>query len=296
MRTPRPAITVTLVLAAFAGLLVVLSRGREFAILDPKGPIAAQERTLILEATGLMLLVVIPVFILTYAIVSKYREENTKATYEPNWDHHSGLEFIWWALPCLIIAAVSALSWKSSHDLDPFKPLNSSVKPMTIQVVALPWKWLFIYPEQGIATVNQVEFPAGTPVTFEITSDAPMNSFWIPQLGGQIYAMPGMSTQLHLQADQPGTYLGASANISGAGFAGMRFTATSTSQADFATWVGSMKQSGPSLSISAYDSLSTPSQNVAPSAYSSTVPGLYEEVVMKYMMPGMDLGTKVTPQ
>jgi len=175
--------------------------GHSIAVLNPQGFIANKERGLIVTITLLMLIVVIPVFALTFAIAWKYREGNTAARYSPEWDHNRWVEAVWWAVPLVLITVISMISWSSSHELDPFRPLRSANPPITIQVVALQWKWLFIYPDQNIATVNFVQFPANTPVDFQITSDAPMNSFWIPQLGGQIYAMAGMSTQLHLMEE-----------------------------------------------------------------------------------------------
>ena len=174
-------------------------------------------------AALLSLVVVIPVFAMTIYIVWRYRESNQKAKYSPDWDHNSKVETIWWLIPTLLIVVLSVVTWNSSHSLDPFKPIKSSVKPLRVQVIALQWKWLFIYPEQGVASTNILELPVDRPINFEVTADAPMNSFWIPQLGGQIYAMAGMSTQLHLMASEAGTYAGASANLSGKGFAKMKF-------------------------------------------------------------------------
>jgi cytochrome o ubiquinol oxidase subunit 2 len=182
--------------------------------------------------------------------------------------------------------------WDSSHRLDPYRPLSSANKPLTIQVIALDWKWLFIYPTQGIATVNFVQFPVGTPVDFQITADAPMNSFWIPQLGSQIYAMPGMSTQLHLLADSGGNYYGSSANISGQGFAGMNFTARASSALAFRQWVTSVKASSSRLDVNHYGQLAKPSQGNPVAYYASAANGLYDDVIAKYIgplgsMPGM---------
>lgn len=254
------------------------------AILDPQGTIAAQERNLIILATVLGLLVVIPVFIMTFLIVWRYREHKG-AKYTPDWDHNVIIESIWWGIPCLIILALSIITWNSSHQLDPFKPLDSAIRPLTVQVVALPWKWLFIYPEQGIATINYVQFPEQTPIRFEITADAPMNSFWIPKLGGQIYAMTGMSTQLHLMADKPGSYRGSSANLSGTGFADMNFTARSSSQPDFYDWVEKVKASPAAMDLPTYNKISKPSQNTKPAYYSWSDPGLYDAIIQKYLGP-----------
>ena len=258
--------------------------GINIAVLDPKGMIALKQRNLFITITLIMLIVVIPVFVLTWVISWKYREGN-KAKYTPDWDKHLLSESIWWGLPCAIVLAMGILVWKSSHELDPFKPLDSSKSPIRVQVIALQWKWLFIYPEQKIATVNFLQFPEKTPISFEITADAPMNSFWIPELGGQIYAMPGMKTKLHLIADETGSFRGSSANLSGRGFAGMRFIAKASSQADFYHWVESIRESADFLNLSEYNRLSEPSENDPVTYYALQKEDLYDWVVMKYMMP-----------
>lgn len=255
------------------------------AIFNPKGLIALKERDLIITATLLMLLVVIPVFALTIFICLKYRAGNEKAKYIPEWDHSLLAEVIWWGFPCAIIAVLSVITWKSSHELDPYKPLESEVKPLTIQVVALQWKWLFIYPEQNIATVNFIQFPEKTPINLEITADAPMNSFWIPQLAGQIYAMPGMKTKLHLIADEVGSFRGSSANLSGEGFSGMTFMAESSSHADFEQWVQTAKQARQPLGLAEYDLLAEPSSYNPPATYLLQKEDLFNWIVMKPMIP-----------
>lgn len=189
-----------------APVVIALLSGCQGGILDPKGQIAAEQKSLILTATALMLLVVIPVIVMTLVFAWKYRAGNKEAAYEPKWSHSTKIEVVVWLIPCIIIAFLATLTWKSTHKLDPYRPLESDKKAIQVQVVALNWKWLFIYPEQQIASVNELVFPADTPVSFKITSDAAMNSFFIPQLGGQIYAMAGMQTQLHLIANEPGTY------------------------------------------------------------------------------------------
>ena len=257
------------------------------AVLNPKGLIALQERDLMITVTLLMLIVVVPVFILTFVIAWRYREGNTKAKYTPDWDHNRVAEFTWWAIPCALIVVIGYITWQSSHKLDPFKPLASNVNPVTIQVVALPWKWLFIYPDQNIATVNFIEFPKNTPINFEVTSDAPMNSFWIPQLGGQIYAMAGMSTSLHLEASEAGSFAGSSANLSGAGFAGMKFVARSVESRDFDDWVAKVASTGSQLGANEYTRLAMPSENNAVAYFSPADSGLYDWVMSKYMMPGL---------
>ncbi len=259
--------------------------GKDIAVLEPAGMIALKEKDLIEVATYLMLIVVIPVFIITVVFAWKYRAGNNKAKYDPEWNHSHVAEAIWWGFPCFIILILSILTWKSSHELDPFKPLKSDVKPVKIQVVALQWKWLFIYPEYDIATVNVVAFPVNTPINFELTSDAPMNSFWIPKLGGQIYAMPGMRSKLHLIADQGGDFRGSSANLSGRGFAGMTFTAKATSKEEFDAWVTAAKSSTQVLDLTTYKELAKPSEYNPPAIYTLQKADLFDWIVMKYMMP-----------
>lgn len=257
----------------------------DIAVLNPKGFIGLKQRDLLFIATVLMLIVVIPVFLLTFGIAWKYRAENKKANHDPEHDHNFWAECVWWGIPFLIIAVLAVYTWKGCHELDPFRPLASDKKSMKIQVVALQWKWLFIYPEQGVASVNLVQFPVDTPIEFEITSDAPMNSFWIPQLGGQIYAMSGMRSKLYLIADAIDDFRGSSANISGQGFAGMAFTARSSSQEDFDKWVSSAKSSGSQLTLDAYKELMQPSEYNPVAFYRLAKEDLFDWIVMKYMMP-----------
>jgi cytochrome o ubiquinol oxidase subunit 2 len=218
-------------------------------------------------------------------IAWRYRAGNERARYTPDWDGNRGLELTWWGIPLAIISVLAVITWQSSHQLDPSRPLASSQSPLTVQVVALDWKWLFIYPDQHLATVNYVRLPVGRPINFQITADAPMNSFWIPQLGGQMYAMAGMSTQLHLMASQAGNYAGSSANISGRGFAGMRFTAQAVAPADFDTWVAASQHGAGHLTTSAYRNLARPSQDNPVATYAAVQPGLYDAIIMDYMMP-----------
>lgn len=266
-------------------LVLLIARGGNFAVLNPQGPIALQERNLMLIAALLSIIVIVPVFTMLFFFSIRYKEGNHKAKYTPNWGNNTKLEIIWWAIPCIIIAILAVITWKSSHSLDPYKPLSSAKKPLTIQVVALDWKWLFIYPTEHIATVNFVEFPATTPIVFDITSDAPMNSFWIPQLSGQIYAMPGMSTQLHLLATNPGNFQGSSANISGKGFAGMTFQVKAVSQQTFDQWVQTIKKSPQQLTQNAYNALAKPSENNPVSFYQAPDSTLYTFILMKYLKP-----------
>lgn len=254
------------------------------ALLDGKGLIAKQEAALMLEATLLMLVVAIPVWGLLFFFAWKYRASNTTATYSPDWEHSKLDELIWWAIPLEIILVLAALTWSTTHALDPRKPIPSDTPPITIQVVALPWKWLFIYPAQGIATVNFVEIPVGTPINFEVTADAPMNSFWIPQLGGQIYAMTGMMNPLQLIADESGDYDGMSANYSGEGFAQMHFTARAAATADFDHWVATVKVASSTLNRTSYATLAVPG-TTTPRTYADVDTGLFRAILNSFSYP-----------
>lgn len=269
----------------------LLLSGCNMTLLNPKGQVGLDERNLIITATLLMLLVVVPVIVMTFLFAWKYRASNTSATYTPKWNHSTKIEIAVWAVPIMIIIALGYVTYKSTHALDPYKPLESDVKPVTIEVVALDWKWLFIYPEQGIATVNKIVFPAHTPINFRITSDAVMNSFFIPALGGQIYAMAGMQTKLHLIANENAEMEGISANYSGAGFTGMKFKATATTQEEFDAWVNEVKKAPKKLEQAEYAALAKQSQNNPVELYSSVTPNLFQTIVDKY--EGMKPGPKV---
>ncbi|MEK7612781.1 MAG: ubiquinol oxidase subunit II [Patescibacteria group bacterium] len=254
--------------------------------LDPQGFIAGKELTLILNATLTMLIVIVPVLILTFFFAWQYRARNKKATYTPDWEHAKMDELIWWAIPFEIVLILGALTWGSTHELDPQKPIDATLPPLTIEVVALPWKWLFIYPEQRIATVNYIAFPVDRPVAFKVTADAPMNSFWIPALGGQIYAMTGMVTSLNLMANATGTFRGSSANYSGEGFAHMQFTAESLSVQDFDAWIGGIKTLSPdTLTRDAYAKLVEPSVD-EPRFFADVEKNLFDIILEKFGMSG----------
>lgn len=232
-----------------------------------------------------MLLVAVPLLALLYAFAWKYRAGNKKAEYDPEQKHGALRELGLWVIPAVLILTLSIINWKSTHALDPYKPLAAAAKPLTIQVVALNWKWLFIYPEQGIATVNFIEFPAQTPLHFELTADAPVNSFWIPELGSQIYAMAGMTTQLNLMADAPGEFAGRAAEINGPGYAGMNFIAKAVSQADFDAWITAVERSSGTLDLATYRMLAAPSENDPASFYSHADKDLYDTIIMKFTAP-----------
>jgi len=289
------AAVIILPVVVILGLLAWYVQSHTIAVLEPAGPIAQKERNLMTVAILLSVIVVVPVYVMTVLIALKYHERNAeshKVKYTPDWDHSRLFESIWWGVPIAIITVLSIITWNSSHALDPYKPLADSTKPLTVQVVALDWKWLFIYPQQHIASVNLVEMPENTPVDFQITSDAVMNSFWIPQLSGQIYAMPGMSTQLHLMATKTGSFLGSPANIAGSGFARMDFTAKSVSPTDFAAWVKTAQGSQKQMDMDSYSTLTQPSSDYPVTLYSHADEGIYTHVLRKYMaqMPaGMEM-------
>ncbi|KLD76397.1 ubiquinol oxidase subunit II [Xanthomonas hyacinthi] len=273
--------------SALSLLPALLLAGCDAAILNPKGQIGHDEKTLLITSVVLMLLVVIPVIVMTLAFAWRYRASNTKARYEPNWSHSTAIEVVVWSIPCMIILVLAVLTWRSSHALDPYKPLDSKVKPITIEAVALDWKWMFIYPEQGIATVNEIAFPVDTPLNFRITSDTVMNSFFIPHLGTQIYAMAGMETKLHLIANEPGDYFGLSANYSGHGFSKMGFTARATDQAGFDAWVAKVKAAPKALDQAEFQILAANRNDKAQypvTYYASVQDGMFKSLLDKYMM------------
>ncbi len=262
---------------------LALLSGCNMAILDPKGAVGAEEKSLIITATWLMLIVVVPVIVLVFVFAWRYRASNKDAKYEPEWDHSNKIEAVVWAVPCIIIVCLAVITWTSSHKLDPYRPLDSTAKPINIDVVALDWKWLFIYPDYNIATVNQIAFPAHVPVNFRITSDSVMNSFFIPRLGGQIYAMAGMVTKLHLIADEEGSYDGLSANYSGNGFSDMHFKALATSDQGFQEWVKKAQSTGQALDTHSYQQVALPSNKSPVEYFSSVEPNLYRNIINKYM-------------
>lgn len=287
--------TILVVLAVLGLLVLMFEYSDRIALLNPKGLIAFKQLNLMIISSVLMLIVVIPVFIMTLAIAWEYRASNKKAKYTPDWDFNLTAELIWWGFPFAIVIILSFVTWYSSHDLDPFKPLSSSGKPLKIQAVALQWKWLFIYPDQEVATVNYIRIPDQTPINFEITADAPMNSLWIPELGGMIYAMPGMRSKLHLIADEPGTFRGSSANISGLGFSGMVFSVQASDLPEFDHWVKEAKQSKIALGLEEYEKLARPSTYATQETYTLDKKDLFNWILMKPMMAPPLLNQESTP-
>lgn len=265
--------------------LSILEFYNYIAVLFPKGQIAREERNLLLIIQVLMLLVVVPVYIFTFIFSWKYNVSNPKGMYDPDLVDNIFAEFVWWGVPLVMTLVAGTLTWIKTSELDPYRPIESKQETMTIQVVALQWKWLFIYPDEKIAAVNFLQFPKDTPVRFEITADAPMNSFWIPHLGGQIYAMPNMKTELHLIADEIGDFPGSSANMSGEGFAGMRFITRASSEEDYRQWVESAKNSENVLDVKEYVKLAAPSQDNPVEIYQLQDGALFDQILNQYMHP-----------
>ncbi|MGO4722385.1 ubiquinol oxidase subunit II [Inquilinus sp. 2KB_12] len=267
---------------------LALLGGCNMVVMSPSGDVAVQQRDLIVISTILMLLIIVPVIAMTLFFAWKYRQSNTDAPYDPEWSHSTQLEFVIWAAPLVIIIALGALTWISTHTLDPYRPLDridstrpvaADVKPLTVEVVALDWKWLFLYPDLGIATVNELAAPVDVPINFKITSATVMNSFFVPALAGQIYAMAGMETKLHAVINHPGEYEGFSANYSGAGFSGMHFAFHGLAAADFDAWVQKVKADGTNLSREEYLALERPSERDPVRHYGSVAPDLYPAIL-----------------
>ncbi len=274
-----------LLVSAIVLVSVVALGGCTEGVLDPKGPIAADERQILFNALGIMLAIVIPTILATLGVAAWFRASNKRARYLPDFEYSGRLEVLVWAIPAMTVILVGGVAWVGAHDLDPRKPMASTTKPINVQVVSLDWKWLFIYPEQGLATVNQLTIPVGTPVNFELTSSGVMNSFFVPQLGSQIYTMAGMVTRLQLQADHPGSYRGLSANFSGNGFADMRFSVDAVAAEEFARWVDVARSAGPVLDPQAYAELVKPSQAVVPFTYRAVASELFGGIVSSVMQP-----------
>jgi cytochrome o ubiquinol oxidase subunit II len=286
-----------------AGFLML--GGCNMVLMSPSGDVAVQQRNLLIASTGLMLLIILPVMALTLAFAWHYRASNTKAAYDPEFHHSTALEVAIWSVPLLIIVALGALTWMGTHLLDPYRPIGrvsaakpivlgegtaplpkDAPKPLEVEVVALDWKWLFFYPEQGIATVNEMAAPVDVPIRFKLTSQAVMNSFFVPALAGQIYAMPGMETKLHAVINEPGKYDGFSANYSGAGFSHMRFQFHGLSQGDFDAWVAKVKGSATRLDRGSYAQLEKPSEAVPVTYYGQVEDGLYRAILNLCARPG----------
>jgi len=291
----RPPAKSRAILRRFAPVLLLPLGACNWVVMAPSGDVAMQQRDLILIATALMLLIVVPVMGTIAWFAWKYRAKAQAADYDPDWDHSTSLELLIWSAPLLIIIALGAVTWTSTHLLDPYRPverldpqrkIDPAAKRLQVEVVALDWKWLFIYPELGIATVNELAAPIDQPIEFKITSASIMNSFFVPALAGQIYAMPAMQTSLHAVANRPGTFDGFSANYSGAGFSNMRFKFHAMDQRGFDQWVARVKASGQRLDRATYVKLEQPSEKVKPIYFASVEPRLFHAALNMCVQPG----------
>jgi cytochrome o ubiquinol oxidase subunit 2 len=268
-------------LRVFAALPAVclLASCRIAGVLDPHGPISSAERLILINATAIMLVVVLPVIVLTLTFAWWYRASNARANYRPDWAYSGPIELVTWSIPAIIVILLAAVGWIGSHALDPARKLQSDTRPLRIEVVSLDWKWLFIYPDHRVAAVNQIVIPTGTPVEFILTSASVMNSFFVPQLGSQIYAMPGMTTRVNLLADRPGDYPGLSANFSGDGFSDMRFLVHAVTASEFESWLAHTRAEGPTLDADAYSRLVPAGSGTVAGTYRSVDPGLFDRIV-----------------
>jgi cytochrome o ubiquinol oxidase subunit 2 len=248
-------------------------------VLDPVGPIGAQEKQILLNSTAIMLAIVIPVIVATIAFAWWFRAGNRRAKYLPDWDYSGRIELVVWSIPLMTVILLGGIAWIGSHDLDPAKPLPSVAKPLNVEVVSLDWKWLFIYPDQGVATVNQLVVPTGVPVNFRLTSATVWNAFFIPRFGTMIYTMPGMATRLNLQASEDGVYDGQSSQFSGDGFSGMRFKVQAIPAQQFAAWANGARGTATMLDTRAYAELAKQSSYVKPVTYGGVAPGLFDAIV-----------------
>lgn len=271
----------------FAGLVAALMMGssRGAGVLDPQGPIASAERLILLNATAIMLVVVLPVIALTLIFAWWYRASNKRAAYSPDWSYSGRVEFVVWSVPAMVVILLGGVAWTGSHLLDPRRPLSATAQPVRIEVVSLDWKWLFIYPDQQIATINQLVIPAGTPVEFTLTSASVMDAFFVPQLGSMIATMPGMTTHLNLLAERPGDYPGLSSQFSGDGFADMRFVVLAVPALDFQNWLARARGEATTLDASAYAQLARASSNVNVQTYRGIDPNLFERIVQTTAQP-----------
>ena len=270
-------------------------------VLDPKGPVGVGNSTLLLDSLAIMLAIVVPTIIATIAFAWWFRASNTKARHLPDWEFSGSIEIVVWAIPLLTILLLGGVAWVGSYAFDPFKPVEGQGKPLEVQVVSLDWNWLFIYPEQGVASINELAVPAGRPLHFTLTSSSVMNAFFVPQLGSMIYTMNGMATQLWLRADQAGEYLGLSSHYSGEGFADMRFAVKAMAPDQFDAWVGQAHANAARLDTAAYSQLAKQSLRNPVSTYGGVDPGLFEKVVRGQLPPGPgpgteDRGTRAAPQ
>lgn len=267
------------------GAGALLTSCRRAGVLDPQGPVSAAERLILLNATAIMLVVVVPVIVLTLAFAWWYRASNKKAAYSPDWSYSGQIELVVWAIPAMVVILLAGVGWTSSHLLDPAVRLKAEAVPIRIEVVSLDWKWLFIYPDQHVAAVNELYIPAGTPIEFILTSGSVMNAFFVPQLGSQIYTMPGMTTRLNLMADHPGNYPGISSQFSGNGFSDMHFLVHAVAASDFNLWLARTQSGSSRLDTQSYGELAQASSNAPLQTYGSVGPKLFEQIVQDTAQP-----------
>ena len=267
-------------------LMLLLLTGCHAAVLDPQGTIGIADKTILIDSLAIMLAIVVPTITAILGFAWWFRASNTRARYRPTFAYSGQLELIVWGIPLLVITLLGGVAWIGAHDLDPYQPLASKTPPLQVQVVSLDWKWLFIYPDQQIASVNTLEIPADTPIHFTLTSASVMNAFFIPQLGSMIYTMNGMTTQLNLQADAPGTFAGLSSHYSGDGFSGMHFAVHAVPADQFAAWVEATRKTGPTLDPLTYQALAKQSMDTAPYTYRAADPGLFQQIVSQQLPPG----------
>lgn len=280
-------IALSLLAIIFFAVMWWLIHDKNIAILNPKGQIADQQKQLIIFTTILGFAVILPVFVMLFGFIWKYRVTAKRpAQYRPDEEGNRVLEIIWWGIPVIIIFALSIITWVTTHQLDPYRELESDKKPLHVQVVALQWRWLFIYPEQGVASINELHIPTNRPIEFSISADSPMSAFWIPNLGSQIYAMNGMTAKLHLQADTPGIYRGSNSNISGEGYADMNFKAIATSDAEFDQWVIRYSKSSNYIDWDSYSDIAKQSHDNKVQHFVLKDKNLYDRVLQKYMGHG----------
>ncbi|MCL7713446.1 ubiquinol oxidase subunit II [Stenotrophomonas mori] len=281
-------------LFVFAALLA----GCDAAIFNPKGQIGHDEKTLLITATVLMLLVVVPVIIMTLVFAWRYRASNTKARYEPKWAHSTAIEVVVWSIPCMIVLVLAVLTWRSSHALDPYRPLESEHKGVTIEAISLDWKWLFVYPEENVAVVNELVFPVDAPLNFKLTSDTVMNAFFIPSLGSMIYSMAGMETKLHLIANEAGVFEGMSSHYSGAGFNKMHFSAHAVSDEEYQQWLGKVRAEARVMDKAAFAELGAQKNHdwFPVTYYGNAEAGLFDWLVARHMGDNHHFGMKHGPR
>jgi cytochrome o ubiquinol oxidase subunit II len=293
-RRHRTAFTQRLIEVAVAAGASILVASCDRGIMDPVGPVGSAEKTLLINSTAIMLAIIIPTSIAVIAFAWWFRAGNTKAEYRPEWEYSGAVEMVVWSIPALTVMLLGGIAWIGSHDLEPSRPLPSKVQPLKVDVVSLDWKWLFIYPDQGVATVNQLVVPAGIPVSYRLTSATVWNAFFVPQMGTMIYTMPRMTTRLNLQGDRPGIYDGLSAHFSGDGFSGMRFQTRIVPAQQFAAWAAAAHGRGPVLDGRGYAELSLPSSYVKPMTYGAVAPGLFDAIVAN-RAPMLHLPEAATP-